>query len=53
MRKKQTGDCNVSKFTLFLFGMSPDVPPVKVFVLTSDLVMLVEWVLVIDILKAS
>ena len=34
--KKQNGDCNVRNFRRFLFGMSPDVPTVKVCGLTSD-----------------
>ena len=35
-KKKQNSDCNVRTFRRFLFGMSPDVPIVKVCVLTGD-----------------
>ena len=35
MRRKQNGDFNVRNFRWFLFGMSPDLPTVKVHILTS------------------
>ena len=34
--KKQNGESNVRNFRRFLFGMSLDVPALKVHVLTSD-----------------
>ena len=40
MRRKQNDDFKVWNFRRFLFGLSPDVPIVKVRVLTSDIVLL-------------
>ena len=46
MRRKQNGDFNVWYFKRFLFGMSSNVPTVKVRVLTSDFKfwMGVKWI---------
>ena len=34
--KRHNSECNFGNFRRFLFGMSPDVPAIKVHVLPSD-----------------
>ena len=53
MKREQNGNFNVLNFRRFLFGMSPDVPTVKVRVFASDLKFWIEvkLILVLDILN--